>query len=282
MSPSFPRPLIVLTVTLAVLIGSPVLAEEVVLSAPEASARASAGKLTLIDLRTPEEWRETGVPSGAKPINMRNPNSPSALLQEVLRAVGGDRSQPLGLICRSGNRSTQARNFLEAKGFTNLVNVKEGMVEVKWDPDGSGADCRSPLARPVKPLLLALSVAIPILLPGIGAADETCGYPFPPAGLGVASYVKQLRALPKGGLAHEPGDAIHDLIEWTPTTCGDVPPDVSYNSFAIQRTAGGGTDCRSFRMGITPPDAPPDRIATPVSCTPSQDGNANGWYCIFR
>lgn len=103
-------------------------AEEASITAPEASALVSAHKLTLIDLRTPEEWRQTGVPTGAKRVDMRGAAGPSAFLEEVLAIVEGDRSRAVALICRTGNRSAQAQKFLLSKGFTNVVDVKEGVM----------------------------------------------------------------------------------------------------------------------------------------------------------
>jgi len=98
------------------------------MSAVEANAMVSEGKLLLIDLRTPEEWRQTGVPAGARRINVRDPEGPAAFLEKVQGAVNGDKSRPIGLICRVGNRSTQAQKLLLAKGFANVVNVKEGVM----------------------------------------------------------------------------------------------------------------------------------------------------------
>jgi hypothetical protein len=40
------------------------------LSAPEAFTKAQAGEITLIDIRTPREWRQTGVAEGALTIDM--------------------------------------------------------------------------------------------------------------------------------------------------------------------------------------------------------------------
>jgi rhodanese-related sulfurtransferase len=45
------------------------------MSAPEAAAAVAAGKITLIDIRTPPEWKETGVAKGAKLINMLHPQA---------------------------------------------------------------------------------------------------------------------------------------------------------------------------------------------------------------
>jgi rhodanese-related sulfurtransferase len=102
------------------------------MSAPEAYEAVRAGKLTLIDIRTPPEWKETGIAEGAALINMIHPQGAAGFLNEVLAKVGGDRTAPIALICRTGNRTTQVHRFLKAQGFTQVYNVREGMA-------GSGA-----------------------------------------------------------------------------------------------------------------------------------------------
>lgn len=96
------------------------------LSAPEAYAAASAGKVRLIDIRTPQEWRQTGVAPGAGRVDFYR--GPEALLQSILQMTGGDRNAPIALICRTGNRTTQAQKYLQSLGFTQVFNVKEGMA----------------------------------------------------------------------------------------------------------------------------------------------------------
>ena len=96
------------------------------LSAPEAYSAARDGKLRLIDIRTPEEWRQTGVAPGAERVDFYR--GPVVLLNAVLQMVDGDRSKPIALICRTGNRTTHAQKFLQQQGFTRVYNVKEGMV----------------------------------------------------------------------------------------------------------------------------------------------------------
>lgn len=98
------------------------------LSAPEALAAAEAGRLVIIDIRTPPEWRQTGVAKGASLINMRHPQGAPGFLAEVLQRVGGDKGAPIALICRTGNRTTQVQKYLEAQGFTRVYNIKEGMA----------------------------------------------------------------------------------------------------------------------------------------------------------
>lgn len=96
------------------------------LTAPQTQDASRAGTLTVIDIRTPEEWRQTGVVPGAGRVDFYR--GPAHLLQGVLEHTGGDRNAPIALICRTGNRTTQAQKFLQAQGFTQVYNVKEGMV----------------------------------------------------------------------------------------------------------------------------------------------------------
>jgi len=96
------------------------------LAAPEAYAAASEGKLRLIDIRTPQEWRQTGTAPGAGRVDFYR--GPEVLLNAVLQMVDGDRNAPIALICRTGNRTTTAQKFLQAQGFTRVYNVREGMA----------------------------------------------------------------------------------------------------------------------------------------------------------
>ena len=97
-----------------------------ILTAPEAYKRAKAGEIVLIDVRSAREWRQTGVPAGAKQVTIHQ--GAQGFLNGILMATGGDRAKPIALICARGNRSARARRFLEASGFTNVHDVSEGMV----------------------------------------------------------------------------------------------------------------------------------------------------------
>lgn len=98
------------------------------LTAPEAFAQAQAGKLTLIDIRRPDEWRQTGVAKDALRINMAHPQGTSGFVQQVAAELGGKRDTPIGLICRTGNRTTHMQRALRDAGFTQVYNVREGMA----------------------------------------------------------------------------------------------------------------------------------------------------------
>ena len=97
------------------------------LSAPDAYAQIQAGKLTLIDVRTADEWRQTGVAQGALRINMASAQGETGFIQQVEAALGGDRHRPVALIGLAGNRSANAQKVLRESGFTRVYVIKEGM-----------------------------------------------------------------------------------------------------------------------------------------------------------
>lgn len=94
------------------------------LSVTEARDGAVEGSVVLIDIRTPREWRATGVGEGAYPLDMRRDDFEQALD----RITGGDRSAPIALICARGVRSARLSNQLTQAGFTNIIDVPEGML----------------------------------------------------------------------------------------------------------------------------------------------------------
>ena len=111
-------------------------AEGGVLDAPRALALAHAGELTIIDVRTLGEWAETGVPEGALEVSLLprwgvvNEN----FADDVLAAVGRDKTTPIALLCARGNRSTFAQGLLEKSGFATVYSISEGMVGSSFGP----------------------------------------------------------------------------------------------------------------------------------------------------
>ena len=49
-------------------------------------------------------------------------------MDDLLKLTKGDKNAPVALICRTGNRTTQVQRYLEAQGFTQVFNVREGMA----------------------------------------------------------------------------------------------------------------------------------------------------------
>ncbi len=95
-----------------------------ILTATQAFAKAATGKITLIDIRTPEEWVETGSGAGARRLDMRRDDFVDALD----KILGGDKSRPVALICARGVRSSRLSRALRKGGYTNIIDVPEGML----------------------------------------------------------------------------------------------------------------------------------------------------------
>jgi len=90
----------------------------------EAYAKALAGEIVLIDIRTPEEWAETGLPDVALKNNLYAPD----FVQKLLAIRNQNPETPLALICRTGNRSGGATAQLYQAGLTNVIDVVEGVA----------------------------------------------------------------------------------------------------------------------------------------------------------
>lgn len=105
------------------------------LAADRALALSEAGDRLIVDVRTPQEWRQTGVPEGAATVSLHDPGGQAGFVSSVLAAVGGDLGAPVAVICRTGNRSQRAYELLVAGGFTDVVDVSEG---VAGGPNGPG------------------------------------------------------------------------------------------------------------------------------------------------
>ncbi len=92
-------------------------------------ARLVAAKVPVIDIRTAPEWAESGVVPGSQLLTFfdeRGRADPAAWLAKA-RPIA-DPSQPVILICRSGNRTQAVSRFLSDKaGYTKVYNVKSGI-----------------------------------------------------------------------------------------------------------------------------------------------------------
>ena len=100
-----------------------------VLTADAARKAALNGEVVLVDIRTPDEWAETGVPDVAHQIDLRD-NQFVAKLKALMVANPG---KPIAAICATGGRSTYLTEAL-AKSGVQILNVREGMFGSKSGP----------------------------------------------------------------------------------------------------------------------------------------------------
>lgn len=94
------------------------------LDAETAFQRVQSGDLLLVDIRQPDEWAATGSPAGAQRLDLRRPD----FLDQLTALAEGDRSRPIALICASGGRSARTAQALADAGFTNVLDISEGML----------------------------------------------------------------------------------------------------------------------------------------------------------
>ncbi|MEP2530815.1 rhodanese-like domain-containing protein [Shimia sp.] len=113
-----------------------VLAGDGLMSAPEAKQNMDAGRLILIDIRTPQEWADTGVAEGAWPMDMRHRQFGAKLMSVLERYPDRD----IAVICRSGNRSGYIVDVLASNNIQRVLDVTEGMAGGRngkgWIPTG--------------------------------------------------------------------------------------------------------------------------------------------------
>ena len=89
---------------------------------PQLAELSKSGKVDIIDVRTPVEFREVHVKL-ARNVPLDNLD-PATLVQ----ARNSDIDKPLYIICRSGSRGRQACEKFLAAGYTNVVNIEGGTL----------------------------------------------------------------------------------------------------------------------------------------------------------
>ena len=93
-------------------------------SAEKAHRAALAREIILLDIRTPEEWAETGIGQGAWPISMHTKDFGS----NIRAIISGNRGTPIALICATGGRSDYLAGILRSNGIGPVIDVGEGMM----------------------------------------------------------------------------------------------------------------------------------------------------------
>ncbi|MBQ1203033.1 MAG: rhodanese-like domain-containing protein [Loktanella sp.] len=108
------------------LLQGPVAAQaNLALAAPSGQTLAADDSLLLVDIRTPEEWQQTGVIDGALLVTYADADS---FLQTVTPHL--QPGQSLALICRSGNRTSRAARQIAAMTDVQVVDIAGGMLRV--------------------------------------------------------------------------------------------------------------------------------------------------------
>ena len=91
--------------------------------------------VTLVDIRRPEEWVETGVIPGSKKLTFFTKTGAinPKLVPELKKIAPTDK--PVALICRTGNRTRIAAQMIKTQlDYKTVYNVEHGIT--KWIADG--------------------------------------------------------------------------------------------------------------------------------------------------
>ena len=86
-------------------------------------------KIPIVYIRTPGEWKETGVVKNSIPImffNEQGGYDVNAFLTELNAKV--DTTKEFAIICRTGSRTAVIADFLSKQLHYNVVNVKDGII----------------------------------------------------------------------------------------------------------------------------------------------------------
>jgi len=99
----------------------PAMAEDKVkhVDAEAASRLVQAGGITILDVRTPEEFREG---------HLRDAKNADIFAKDFAAQLGVlDKTKPILVHCQAGGRSTRSLAILEKQGFTTVYHLDGGM-----------------------------------------------------------------------------------------------------------------------------------------------------------
>lgn len=80
-----------------------------------------SGKTLFLDVRTPQEYSKQKIP--------RSMNIPVDEIHEKIDSVISDKSKRIIVYCLSGSRSKIAVSVMENKGYNNVLDLTNGLLE---------------------------------------------------------------------------------------------------------------------------------------------------------
>jgi len=99
----------------------------------EATQQLIDSKTPIVDIRTPAEWKETGLLKGSIPIMLFDEKGNYDLkdfLEKLNKAV--DTTKQFAIICRTGSRTKVLATFLSQKLNYDVINIKSGILYAKF------------------------------------------------------------------------------------------------------------------------------------------------------
>ena len=90
--------------------------------------------IKIIDIRTPGEWKETGIVKGVHTImffDEKGKFNVEEFLVKLNKVVKKD--EQFALICRTGSRTAEIAKFLSDQLGYNVINLGGGMMKLKHE-----------------------------------------------------------------------------------------------------------------------------------------------------
>ena len=90
--------------------------------------------IKIIDIRTPGEWRETGIVKGAYTImffDEKGKFNVPEFLEKLDKVV--KKGEQFALICRTGSRTAEISKFLSSELGYNVINLGSEMMKLKYE-----------------------------------------------------------------------------------------------------------------------------------------------------
>ncbi len=94
-----------------------------------------SAQIFLLDVRTPEEYRDAHIPGTDARIDYRE-------LERMRKRLPGDPDTPIIVYCRSGRRSAVALKTLRKLGYTHVRHLEGGIR--KWMAQGYPVESDTP------------------------------------------------------------------------------------------------------------------------------------------
>lgn len=90
--------------------------------------------IKIIDIRTPAEWKETGIVKGSYTIMFFDEQgnfNVESFLKQLDRVV--DKDEPFALICRVGSRTGMVSEFLSEQLGYRVINLNGGIMKMIYE-----------------------------------------------------------------------------------------------------------------------------------------------------
>ena len=125
---------ILLALIVSLGLGGPAVAQQHFVAQPSAMELQSADVL-LVDIRRPEEWKQTGVLPNAHLLTYEHFDTPEAFLAALAPQLD---DRPVALICRTGSRTSRAARAVAELLDQPVIDIQGGITRLMregYQPD---------------------------------------------------------------------------------------------------------------------------------------------------